>query len=148
MDRIDKADSVFRNYGWTNDQAKLDMVRAFVAAAIADGWQQGEYFAGESLDSACKLRRDGFTMSVLTRRNESANRWVFTAQVHAWGPDELALDLPDVYPGFEVVQAALLKCSQCKAEGVTTFRFAFAGRCCATCLPMARRKYETPGWAD
>lgn len=151
--RETKDQQLFREYGYTNDQAALERVQAFVAAAIADGWEQSIYFEGEPVDQACKLRRDGFVMSVLSRtftptRWQPQSRFKFTAQVSAWGPDELALDIGPDYPGFEAFQAALLKCLLCGAEGVVTQRYGFAGRCCAACLPAARAKFEKPGWCD
>jgi hypothetical protein len=148
-----KPDDIFKRHGYTNNQAKLAQVQAYVAAAIADGWEQSIYFDNEPVTEACKLHRDGFKMSVLMRTFtpkpwQATQPWKFTAQISAWGPDGLAIEVGDEYPGFAAIQAATMKCSQCGAAGVVTFQFFFAGRCCAGCLPEARRKYEKPGWCD
>ena len=66
--------------------------------------------------------------------------------VHVWGADGMAIKVGRVY-SWEEIQAGLTMCNECGAHG-PTFRFSFAGRCCATCLPAMRKKHEYPGWTN
>jgi hypothetical protein len=64
-----------------------------------------------------------------------------------WAPDGLAVEPPAVY-NFEELVRNSRTCEFCKAQNVDTQRVGFAGRCCAACLPDARKRIETKGWCD
>ena len=131
----------------------VEAVRRFMAAAIADGWDHTPtYGESEPESSACKLTRDGFVVSTISR-DARADRWGHPlnceASVHAWGPSGLSIKLGSWdYPGFEWFVSGQRRCNLCKAEDVDTFRYSFAGRACAACLPKAKAEYEKPGWCD
>lgn len=130
----------FRNWGFTNDPEDRDAVLAFRNAALADGWTEkdatGEHF-----------QKEGFVAYILVRKGGPNDRYAFTAIVHLWGPDGLAIEPPEVY-SWEKIRAGLTRCHYCGATGVPTERVSFAGRCCAACLPAVRAQLERPGWYD
>ncbi len=134
------------DFGFTNDPERLAAAMAWRDAAIADGWvATPTYGEHEHQDRACTLDREGFKVLVVSRVYEPGERWKFTASVDAWGPDRLAIDLPDTYD-WAAIQAALKLCNYCKKAGVETQRVGFAGRCCDECLPEQRARAERPGW--
>jgi hypothetical protein len=142
-----QAQEVWEEYGYSNDEADIASVRAFVAAAIADGWHQTQYYDNEPVDQSCKLSRDGFKMSVLTRDMKDGS-YRFWASVSAWGPDGMSIRLrSDIYNGDDF-KAGLRRCCLCAAEDVDTEIYSFAGRCCKACLPAARAQFERPGWSN
>lgn len=122
---------------------------------VADGWSIEPTYGSEPVESASRLKRQGFVSLILTRdkgpvedrepRNKGLRR--YEAQVSIWGPDGLAITVPYPY-SFAACVANTRKCSGCKATEVPTERVGFAGRVCASCLPDARRRIETPGWCD
>lgn len=123
--------------GLTNDKTRLDAVRAFRDAAVADGWEISPTYRSESQDRVAHLVRDGFVMMIVTRDE-------YEASVSIWGPDGLHIKPPSVYD-WQAIQDRVNTCNECGAKGPTV-RFSFAGRCCNTCLPGMREKYEKPGW--
>jgi hypothetical protein len=142
----------FKQYGFTNDLSWLKQVEAFRDAAVADGWSIEPTYASESVERAANLHKNGFTMSVLTRdkRNDPEHlrgKWAVEAHVSIWGPDGLALSVPESYD-WQVIQEAIHTCDNCKKRVEQTHRYSFAGRCCAECLPAMRKKYEYRGWCD
>jgi hypothetical protein len=140
----DKDRRVREQHGLTNDPIWIERVRAFVAAAVADGWRREQYFQSEPLERACKLYRDGFTLSVLMRDGQTGN-YRFQTDIHGWGPDGLSINLPNEYD-WHAIQALVTTCNLCNAKDVKTFRYSFAGRCCESCVPKARAQFEKPGW--
>lgn len=134
----------FDDYGFTHDDADVESVRQWVRDAIADGWDQRTYFDGEPVDQACRLSKDGFRASVLTRTGR-AGRYPFEASIAMWGPDGMVISVPRPYDG-EAIRKALQTCNICAAYPITPRRYSFAGRCCDACLSMARQEYERPGW--
>lgn len=134
------------DFGFTNDQARIDAARAWRDAAIADGWMaEAMYAPREGIASACRLTRDGFVAQVITRENAPGLAHRFEVSVDVWGPDKLTVKPPFAYD-WPAIQAAVRTCNACGATDVDTERYAFAGRCCAACLPAMRAKHERPGW--
>lgn len=119
-------------------------------AAKADGWTSEPTYKTESEERACRLRKDGFVAHILTRTPEP-KPWNTNPKheggVYLWGPDGLCIETPREYD-FGAILAGLNKCGECKKDGVPTQRVGFAGRCCESCLPAARKKHEYPGWTN
>lgn len=137
-------------FGFTNDDAQIAAVRAWVAAAVADGWTIEPTYPCESVERAARLRRDGWLAQVVMRdmRTETKpGKWKYEAQVHVWGPDGLCVDPGAVYSWADLV-AGLRVCDQCGGRDVDTKRVGFANRVCAVCVPAARKRIERPGWCD
>lgn len=134
----------FDDYGFTHDEADVEDVREWVRAAIADGWTQGAYFDSESIDQSCRLERDGFKVSVLTRTNRPGV-YPFEASINAWGPDGMVVQVPRPYDG-DAIRRGVETCNLCGVFPIQPHRYSFAGRCCDGCLSGARRSYEKPGW--
>lgn len=133
-------------WGFTDSIHDFNAVVAWRDAAIADGWEhRPTYGTHESEDRACKLTKDRFVVQVLTRTHEKAKRR-YEAQVSAWGPDGLAIRVPDIYD-WHAIQSAVMRCNYCGACPVETSRVAFAGRACGTCGPQERAKLPR-NWAD
>ncbi len=138
-------------FGFTNSQADYDAVVAWREAAIADGWDHEPSYGGhESEDRACRLKRNGFVVLIISRKPLSltmdTGRWLAEAQVNAWGPDGMAIRVPDVYDGA-CFSVAVETCGYCGASSVTTERVGFAGRACPDCAPKERAKLP-PNWAE
>jgi len=148
------------DFGFTNDSREYDRVVAYRDAAIADGWHHEATYGSESEERACRLRRDGWQMQILTRSRGNYipdpkwpnhpsphGKYAYEAQVSVWGPDGM-----DVRPGaiydWESLKAKLRICPNCGAKDVETERVGFAGRCCAKCLPEQRKQVEYPGWTN
>lgn len=132
-------------YGYTNDVKYFNEANEFVRAAVEDGWELKPRYAGESTMRACELNRDGFVIAVITRKN--VGKWKYHVSVHAWAPDKLAIKLPVVY-NSETFTKAMSTCNICDKEVDKTYRYSFAGRACADCLPQAQKEHEQPGWCD
>lgn len=133
-------------WGYTNKESDIESVRQFVRDAVNDGWTQEQRYPSEPVEQSCKLAKDGFVISVLTRTQVSS-KWKYQASVHAWAPDGLVIRLSEIYK-WETFQNAQTTCNLCLKTGVQTQRYSFAGRCCADCLSEARKKHEQPGWCD
>jgi hypothetical protein len=133
------------DFGFTNDGKQMELAYAFIEAAITDGWEQYQSYPSESTERACKLKREGFVISAITRTK--VGKWKFEVQLNAWGPDGLCIKLPIVY-NPETFLKAETTCGICNKEVEKTFRYSFAGRACADCIPEARKKHEQPGWCD
>jgi hypothetical protein len=123
----------------------IDGVRAWVAAAVADGWAiTPTYGDHEPVERAARLTRDGFVVQALMRDDLPP---VVGAAIHVWGPDSLTILVPQAY-SYDSLVAGLRVCSKCRARDVDTQRVGFAGRVCAACLPAARKVAEYPGWTS
>lgn len=139
-------------FGYTNDPDVIAAVRAWRDAALADGWASTPAYANEDEASACKLLRDGWYASVLTREARpggawDSRHWKYWTHVSVWGPDRLCVVPPDPY-SFDALVAGLRTCGACGKTDVDTQRVGFAGRCCVACLPEQRRLHEYPGWTN
>lgn len=132
-------------WGFTNDPDRLQGAKQFRDDAVADGWGVEPTYQNESIESASRLQRDGYVMLVVTR--EKVGKWAFEAEVNIWGPDGLAIRAPEFYD-FDEIERRTRTCNYCGNGDVPTQRVGFAGRCCASCLPGARKKIETPGWTN
>jgi hypothetical protein len=133
-------------FGFTDDEAMYKAAIAYREAAVADGWTiKPTYGEHEPVERAATLTRDGWHMSILARTGEG--KWKYTASVHIWAPDGVAIIPPDTYD-FEQIKAAERTCMNCKATDVDTCRVGFAGRCCEKCLPEMRRVHEYAGWTS
>lgn len=136
---------MINQFGHTNDVKYLEAANAFIQSAISDGWDIKQSYPSESIDRACKLTKDGFVISAI--RREGVGKWKYEVSLHAWGPDGLCIKLPMVY-NSETFLKAEITCGVCKKEVEKTYRYSFAGRACADCIPEARKKHEQPGWCD
>lgn len=136
----------FEQFGFTNDAAHVEAVRAFVQAAVADGWSiEPTYPTHESVESAARLKRDGYVLMVLSRDRGETSRYRYEAKVSGWGPDGLSIRVPKTY-SWDAITSEPTTCRHCGATGVETFRYSFAGRACPVCVPGLRAMYERPGW--
>ena len=143
-------------FGFTNDPQELEKVISFRDAAIADGWAIKPSYPSESMGRASRLEKEGFIIQVLSRDNTPESKfppnpndrvgikWEYEVDIHIWGPDGLIIREPSSYD-WEEIKKGVITCNQCGKEG-KTFRFFFAGRACAECLPALKKKYEKPGW--
>jgi len=80
---------------------ELLQVQKFRDDAVKDGWSINPTYDHESVDSASKLSKDGFVMSILTRTND-LNKYpnvnnLYEVDISIWGSDTLAIDVPDHY---------------------------------------------------
>ena len=133
---------------FTNDPAALHRVIEFRDAATADGWSiEPTYLKHETVHRAASLKKDGFSMSILTQAMEPGRKWKYEASINIWGPDGLCIKAPKVYD-WAAIQAGVQVCGYCGSEGVETQRVGFAGRSCDACLDSARKKDEYPGWCN
>jgi hypothetical protein len=116
-----------------------EVVKAFRAAAIADGWETERTYGSESIDRAMSLDKDGFHASTILRENY--------VSISVWGPDQLSVSFPLPYD-FAAMIAATRHCQYCGADDVDTTRMGFAGRCCSECRtnPAVVNKVEHDGW--
>jgi hypothetical protein len=126
-----------------------ERVVAYRNAAVADGWSiEPTYASDESVDSAARLKRDGFVMQILTRRKEQPSGKInYEADVAVWGPDRLCIRPGQVY-SMEHLTAELRSCHYCGKKDVPTQQVAFCSRCCAECAPKQRAIQEQPGWCS
>jgi hypothetical protein len=131
-------------HGFTNDPLQLARVRAWVEAAVADGWTRTASTGG-----LCDLNRGQWSALVITRvlAGFLGVSPRYQAIIHLWGPDLLAVDPGEVYD-WARLQRGLRHCYACGAMDVPTQRVGFADRVCAACLPALKARIETPGWCD
>jgi hypothetical protein len=128
------------------------MARQYRLDAIADGWLSEPLSRHEAEERWARLSRGGFVMHVIARTPQARTEHLietknYEAAVNVWGPDGLVIVPPAKYDWAAIV-ASTRTCPECKATDVPTFRYTFAGRACATCLPEMKRKHETPGWEN
>ncbi len=132
-------------WGFTDDPKELERIIEFRDAAVRDGWAiQRTYPNHEPIESAASLEKDGFKMMILSRPTELHK---FDANIHIWGPDRLAIKIPDGY-SWESIKDGLGVCGFCGKTKVETRGVAFANRVCEECYPEAKKKLEYPGWCD
>lgn len=109
----------------------------FKEDAINDGWEIEPIYENESIETAFRLTKEGYDISIILRDNYKS--------VAIWGPDGLQIPPQQKYD-MDYLRKALTCCPICGAESVKTYRYSFAGRCCKKCLPEMQRKFEYPGW--
>lgn len=134
-----------------NNIKHLQQVQKFRDNAVKDGWSIKPIYDHESVESASSLSKDGFSMLILTRTHD-LNKYpnvknIYEVDVSIWGPDGLAIEVPDHYDMQKIIDGMWF-CKHCGKTDVDTFRYSFAGRCCKDCLPAMREKHERPGWCD
>ena len=137
--------SKITEWGHTNDVKYFDEANEFIRAAVEDGWELSQTYPSEPAQRACRLTRGGFIISAITRKD--VGKWKYEVSLHAWAPDKLAIKLPVVY-NSETFTKAMTTCNICDKEVDKTYRYSFAGRACASCLPQAQKEHEQPGWCD
>ncbi len=138
--------------GFTDDKTVYDQVIKFKQDAITDGWSaRATYENHESIERACTLEKNGFTMMILSREGTGTVRqpgkWQYEALVSIWGNDGLAITPPAAYD-WQAIVRGMRHCNNCGKDDVATQRYSFAGRCCKDCLPEMRKEREYPGWTD
>ena len=133
------------DYGFGNKVDALESVRRFCTDAVADGWAVKPTYNSEPVDSAFTLDRDGFKVMGFARDHGAQARKRYETSISGWGPDGLAIKLPNTYD-WSAIASAVRTCGRCGATVDRTFRFSFAGRSCSACLPAARAECEKPGW--
>lgn len=121
---------------------RVEDAAAFRDAAVADGWKIKPTYGHEPQHSAATLERDGWHMSVLTRTDSKFLVGPSSVgSVSLWGPDKMHVKTPDAY-SMEALKKGLRNCDHCERKNVDTFQVAFAGRCCAECLPEQKKIQE------
>ena len=106
----------------------------WIESCTADGWQVLEVDGHFT-----KLFREGYIIHVYSKS-------ICGEAVSAWGPDRLALELPEEYD-WEIMQANVNLCSMCPRVG-PTMRLGFAGRVCLECRKANVARVEYPGWCN
>ena len=135
--------------GWTEEIRQR--AAQYRSDALADGWTSEPLSKWESEELWSRLHRDGFTLQIVARlpRPQSEHSIAIkkpNGMVHAWGPDGMGIKIGRHY-SWDELRAGLTTCNECGTRG-KTYRFSFAGRCCATCLPAMKKKHEYPGWEN
>jgi len=145
MEKESKVD----DFGFTNDERRFQDAVEFRKSLQKDGWTTSSPTpqGTESTEIWSKHEKEGFIARILTRTHEPNHKFKYQVTVSLWGPDRLAIKPPYVYD-WEFIKAGVRTCNECGAQDVETFRFSFAGRACAKCIPALKEKYEKPGWCD
>ena len=139
--------------GLTERWAHMKRVRAWVKAAIEDGWEQKPTYKGyESVERAATLHKEGFIAMALMRepmeatKNDFGNRYP-DAALNVWGPDQMAVKSTFPYD-WEGLTYALHACQFCgKTFEGKAFHVQFADRACQSCGPVEQSKLPH-NWAD
>ena len=109
-------------------------------ALIADGWDveaiRGEYRPDVSL----RFKRDVWQIELYRRCDSMAQ------DIMCWGPDRLALKLPESY-NFAQMEDNLLLCGRCGEYVEEITRLGFSERVCRLCWGLYLAEVEYPGWA-
>lgn len=131
----------------------IEQVRAWVQAAIADGWKAAPTYpagpgrkGGEPVEQAATLRRDGWVAMAFARPQGWGLGWNEQAEITVWAPDELQVQVPLVYD-WPALEDNATRCQYCGKSGKTV-RISFAGRCCPPCRVEHVARVEPPGWCD
>ena len=106
----------------------------YIESCTADGWE-----VLEADGHFTKLGREGYIMHVYSKS-------IHGESVSAWGPDKLALELPEEYD-WEAMQANVNLCSMCGKVGPMV-RLGFAGRVCKQCRIENVARVEYLGWCS
>jgi hypothetical protein len=121
----------------------LRLCHEWRAAAEADGWVFRPTYQNESVETAFRGKREGFTLLGIARPSD--DKHCGNASINLWGPDGLHVDTPLVY-SMDAIRVNARKCGYCSVTDVDTVRVGFAGRCCKACEPVVRPQIETRGW--
>lgn len=137
------------DFGFTNDEKVFRSIQTFKEDAIKDGWEVSATYAHESISRAASLSKDDFKMFILTREETSySDKWKYEAKINIWGPDRLAIQIPNNVYSWSAIQEGTRHCHFCNTKGVTVSRVGFANRACKNCLAEAKIQLEYPGWCD
>lgn len=121
-------------------------LRAWVDAAVADGWALSNWHAGETSDTSFQLLRDGYRACGTSRPANENHGTLPSYSLSIWGPDSLHVAVPDVY-SWDEIQRGSRVCSFCGASDVPTARVAFASRACLKCQPIEQAALPY-NWCD
>ena len=106
---------------------------------VEDGWDHTPIYKKVSgPDISTEFHKDGFTIHIYRKGDAISD------SISAWGPDILAIRLPESY-NFEALQDALKVCDYCGSVGETK-RIGFAGRVCEQCHKENVARVEYRGW--
>jgi len=123
----------------------FDKGAKWIESCVADNWEKLPIYPGSETQSECmKLEKDGFIIHVYSYYSIWAEEELNS--ISAWGPDKLALELPEEYD-WDVMQANLNLCSMCGAKGPTV-SLGFAYRVCKQCRIDNVARVEYPGWCN
>ena len=111
----------------------------WIESCVADHWEKLVVYPNSSSESV-RLTRDGYLICIYGPTSMGGG------SISAWGPDQLALELPEEYD-WNAIQAAVNHCSECDYIGHTV-RLGFAKRVCPECRVRLIDKYEYPGWTN
>ena len=113
---------------YSNKPARIEAVRAWRDAAIADGWRAAPIYDTEPMESAARLSREGWEAQVYSRdrgpeetREPRFKGYIrYEADVHVWAPDAMAIHkVPEVYD-WQKLTAGARTCGYCGATDVDT----------------------------
>jgi hypothetical protein len=115
-----------------------------------DGWEIKHQY--EENDPFFTATKEGFKIMIDCRLHPNATITPtfskgILARIHAWGPDEIAIEPPFPYEWLKFKEAVFI-CEFCGKKVDKTYRVGFANRSCANCLPKARQELEKSGWCD
>ena len=125
----------------------MEEVRAWVTAAIVDGWTFEPTYKSEPAGRAVTLDKGDWKAMAVTREPlEGANRYP-DASLIVWGPGEISVRHTFPYDWDKLVEN-LQVCSFCKKTFVgEPYRVMFADRACQTCGSVEQGKLPH-NWAD
>lgn len=107
---------------------------------LADGWDVEAICRNKCLpDASLRFERDGWKIEIYRLTDSAAE------DIMAWGPDGMALELPESY-NFEQMEANLLLCHRHGDYVEETVRLGFSERVCRPCRQEYRAGVEYPGW--
>lgn len=110
-------------------------------ALLADGWLPEPIYADEYSDTvSARFTRDGYNVSIFCKPDALSD------SMSCWGPDDLAITLPDTYD-FDAIKTGAELCTSCGKRGKTV-RIGFAGRVCPPCRKELAPSIEAPGWTN
>ena len=125
----------------------LPIVHKWRTDLQADDWAIQPTYQHEPVEHSWKATKDGFIVMGLARPIPSPDGTVPKPDINIWGPDGLAIEVPDQYSMSELIIRTRM-CSVCGARDVATVRVAFANRTCEECRPKLAAKLERPGWTN
>lgn len=133
----------------------------WIEDAKADGWKDRKMYnnpmdlstaltniQGWSVQVYIQQPFRGVDIKMLKERGKLAadDENYTTPHVEIWGPDRLVVKHNwEEYPGLEVMEKELDKCTECGNRGETV-RLGFAGRVCPSCREKYVDQVEYPGW--
>jgi hypothetical protein len=123
----------------------LNEIREWVKLAKLDGWKATDFAPHESQDTAVILEREGFKLFAFMRPVGMFGFMKEQAEIDAWAPDSLTIDIDFPYDWDRVRRAAHI-CGFCHKYSAKTMRVQFAMRACPTCHIRHAPILEQDGW--